>query len=72
MERQTLRFNHHIYYLRDRCTTKRAANKKAKSWQDYGSDTLIKPVKVKYDYPKETLTRYDIYATKKLKAQARG
>ena len=59
-----IRQNNHLYYYKGRYATRKAAQKAAKSWQGYGSLTLIKSAKAHYLYPKETRTEYLLYATR--------
>jgi len=57
--------NSHLYYYEGRYATRAAAKKSAKSWQDYGSLTLITSTKAHYLYPKMTRTEYLLYKTRK-------
>ena len=66
-KKRILHLNNHLYYNRGTYATRKAANKSAKSWQDYGSFTHINNEKAHLLYPKETRTVYILYATKKLK-----
>ena len=59
-----IRQNNHLYYFKGRYATRPAANKAAKSWQQYGSLTIVKPRKEKYLYPTAMRTVYLLYATR--------
>ena len=64
-KRPLIRQNGHLYYYEGMYATLKAAKKSAKSWQDYGSFTLIKPEKQHYLYPTMTKTSYLLYKTRR-------